>query len=592
MSWAKANQILVTVNWSGRANVWTRLEDGSFESSQLLMHNQPLTAVASRNSVHLLGDTLGQLIVVDADQQTICKLLKQSPIVSIVPLNNGSWVIGQSNGILNLLDEKCERIVDSLTLPSQIFDVKRSPGGAIAVAAGSMVMVLDAGSRFQDRHIFFELPLSNSARKVEFHTVCFDEQEKVLVAGDSTGRLLAWNLSDGTIICHEFALKHGFQRNFTTQLPTPLSRQITAIRRIPHENAFYVAGWNGLVQTWRFKPKQSATMFDSPECLDSCFIGDEQLILLDADGLLTRFNVTTGELLEKQSLPVSAPQGLCCLNQTTLLVWDNKGAVYEISLDAKRHVLKTEVIFQNDHAIKALVSNRAGDRFYFYDSQGNVGLWQRDKNAVTAWYRQPDRQTPYRFVLAYSSPLNKLAISGSGQTIHVLDGSSLSLIQSPDLAAGNGCTHLAWAGLNKKILFAGDSEGSVRAAGFSGSPSPKISGHELHAELAGIISSGDGEEVYVVTTTGTMQRLSPTTGQTFCTFQVLQGLQEDSKSQSTASIIDPTSQQIALLTNSNRSIILHGKRADSVQQPIRKSAWKQKTLWRDPRFAPDRKRSY
>ncbi len=578
VDWVKKNSVLVGACWSGRAVQWSQLDDGVFESTELFTHSQPLTAVASQESVHLFGDQLGQLIIINSEQQIIRNFLNGSPITCIVLIDNGSWLVGQANGMLTLLDKKCERILDSLQLPSQIFDVQRSPSGAIAVAAGSKITILDIESRIQARHIFFGLPASALTRNTEFHAVCFDHKEDVLVAGDSAGRLIAWNLTDGTIICHEFSLRPGYNASFSDQLPIALSRRVTAIRRIPNENAFYVTGWNGLVQTWHFKQRQSATTIDSMECIDGCFLDDDQLMVLNANGILLAFDTITGGLLRQQVIPVTTPQGLFCLNESTIFVWDDDGAVFEVSLDSDHHVSKTEVLFQSDHKIQTLVSNPKGDCIYFYDHKGSVGLWHRNREAAVTWYQQPDAHIPQQLVLAYSPQLDQLAVSGSGQSIRILEGSSLAIIRSIDLAAGDGCTHLTWTGVKGDILYAGDTEGSIRAVNFSGDLLPGTGLHKMSTPLRKIVSSDDGKKVYVVTTTGIIQCLDATTGQSFCDIRIPE---TGSTFQLCTSVIDPTGQHIALLASNGRSVILHGIKPIPREQPTRKTVWTHQTLWSD-----------
>lgn len=484
LAWLEPGLELVGVSLRGRVRRWSLK---TLKAQDLLSkpHDRAWfsLAVTEDGRSLLCGDEAGGVYRLSLEQQSASSAATATvPVQVLAPLGAGitklarlasdHWLVGQADGTLKLLPPTLETPLQSLTLPSPIWDVAVTRDGRhLAVASGSSRIALytfDPTARLLARTETLDREAESTSRRI-VQAVQFTADGRGLLAGDDQGEVVLWRLPEGQVQQVWRAVwRPQMDPQRLSNLPWPLRRHLASVELSPDGTKAFAAGLDGVLREWQaLRPSSEARCQLGPHPRLAAVPGVAGLYWLGtADGKLKLQTLSQAAPLHEQqahegaivSLDVAAVADWCVTagDDRTLRVWRRTSAGIEPLGPPYTH----------PQALKHVAISPDGTHVAWTDADDRVFLMHRESRQLLGQNRLHDDGGQHQGSgrLAFSCDGRFVAVAGAFQRFWLLAATDLSLVERPDSAVGVGRGVVAFA-LNPtqpRDLVAVDSLGQAR----------------------------------------------------------------------------------------------------------------------------------
>ena len=555
LAWVEDGKRIAGACLSGRALIWD-LQRPQEPEVEAFKHDQQLSAVAATadGSELLFGDEQGVLIRARFEQQhwthTTVAQLDKSPIMDIVRVAAGFWIVGQGNGDVTILRSSSQNPV-KISIPQPAWDLDFAPElNLLAIACGDgAVRTFDVASDGQlDARTLYRLSTrTESGPPRPIHTVHLAISRNQVLAGDDSGRLIIWDLEDPSptpIFIRGDQLPGRVSAARRNKLPQFLRRSFSAIHVSPDGNTALTTGRNTCVNHWDISARRGITEFSVGSRPIVAFDREDAELMWVArkDGELSLWDSRATAKVASQLVEGSRLNGLAMAADSRVVAtcsdrsiqfWSRSGHDIRATREPLRHKLP----------LRNIALSPDGNRVAGYDQEDNVVLWDvRTGESKTVSMAAEDGESAVAGVVAFNADGTTLAAAGPGQSLWILDAASLKLINKPYLVAGGGGTALAWHPTDRQILYAGDTLGRLFGRHLLGTR--ELVGAPASASgIVGLAFSPAGDRVVTVDQLGAIQIVDPIwIGKVL----KLQSSHATSENRPTSLALDPTGSRLAL----------------------------------------------
>jgi WD40 repeat protein len=434
--------------------------------------------------------------------------------MDIVRVPTGFWIVGQGNGNVTILRSSDHKLV-KISVPQPAWDLDFAAElNLLGVACGDgAVRTFDVTpDGHLDAHTRYGLSSRiESGPPRPFQTVCLADLRNQILAGDDSGRLVVWDLDDpAPTFIREDQSPGRLSNARRDQLPQFLRRCFSAIHVVPDGNTVLTTGQNTCVNRWDFSETRGRTEFSvgGKQPIIAFDREDDKLLWVAcSDGELSLWDSRASAKVASQLIEgglnglamAAESRVVATCSDRTIHFWHRSRHEIRASREPLRHKLHLRNI--------ALSPN--GNRVAGYDQEDNVILWDvRTGKSKTVSMAAEDGEAAVAGVMAFNVDGTTLAAAGPGQSLWVLDGESLKLINKPYLVAGRGGTALAWHPTDRQVLFTGDTAG--RISGRHLLDNRQLTGTPIaSSEIVGLTFSPTGDRIVTVDQLGTIEVVDP-----------------------------------------------------------------------------------
>lgn len=467
LAWIEPGQSLVAAGHSGRAYVWSVSEPAA---RTLLTSDSPLTAVAvaeDGDSI-LFGNRAGRLILTDRDGREMATNEAPDGEITDIAALCGAWIVGDANGTIRILAHDLASEYARWNEAGSIFCLDYSAATRrLAVAADvptvSMYLLSEDGRSVADHRVLV-LPALAIATSIVPHVVRWSDDGGLLLAGDSHGRLIAWEVEDWRLRFYAADQEEpGWRTPSEERLPFIATRTVTSIVLGAEQRRAYTAGRDGTVKQWNMAPALGVRYLQTAAEPRIAF-GPEGEILwsLGSDGRLVAWNVEAGTEIASLAvvegtdtgLLAATPQGdvvaVAAKNDVSLWRWSGERitAVGRIDLP---DVVAAVAVDSHAHRVASYLSD---DTLIIWDTATG-------KEIVRRTLRDAGVGTARGAVLHFTCDDARLVVAGPRCPLSILDARSLQLVERPNVFAGQGGTALDCDPVRAERIVGADTIGRI-----------------------------------------------------------------------------------------------------------------------------------
>lgn len=469
--WLEGGKRFAGISWKGRIVAWDLSAGAGLE---LAHHDAPLVAADSATDGRvLIADDHGSLLMLEGAALKAIALPERNTrgVTDIEFLAGPYWAIGYRDGSLEVFSTGTTDVVAHMHLTNPIWDLDFDTNGNwLAFADGTgraLLSEIDATSGRISPPRTFILPYrGDSVVKGSVHCLRLDGQHKRLLAGDDTGRLVAWSLMTGKTECVlSVSKKSRLSPDKLNRMPHVFRRRIADVEVVDADTVLVAASDTSVrrcdlnlddhITTLQFSAgTRIAFDHDRPEWL---WVADSQSLRLVDSRSGERVSVAVAISDPVTVIDVARDAHLvatCC--GTTIRFWKQSGNEIREVRPPIQHTQKLRSISLR-HDGSTIVGSDVGDNVVLWDvaSGGKLG---------SVPLREPgDAQETLTGEVCFSPDGAKIAAAGPGQTVVILSGDDLRELGKPYVASGSGPMALCWDFGDPPRLFAIDDEGNVRA---------------------------------------------------------------------------------------------------------------------------------
>ena len=516
LAWLENGRLLAGASTEGRGVLW---DVTTGERQIVLEHDRPLTsvAVAPEGTSIVFGDDRGLLIHVedrDEEQQSVQKYeqLAGEAVMDIVFVTPNHVGVAQADSVLSVLDLLMENVVQQETVQGALWDLDLSEDSKLlAVACGNGVLrtfaVSPAGTLQADLLTYSTPPDLDSGPPQPLHSVCIDDSQGRLFAGDKSGRLLVWEIGDDVPFFVGLEAQAGpvpdDQRN---KFPVFLQRGFTAVQVTPTGDTVFTAGKNTCIGHWDFSESRGIAHLKVGH--EPCIRFDPRkphlLWVASEDAQLSVWDTRTSTELCTFVLKGKAPCGLDIATEECVAVVCVKESVRFFRLRGSE-LEECRTTISHDVPLRNAAISPDASRVAAYDAKGNVVLW--DSETAEQLGIANLGGAAVSGAIAFNSDSSQLAVAGAGQNVSVFETESFEFIKTLPGIAGDGATVLRWHPSDPNVLWAGDTLGTV--IGWSVSDNSRLKNTQFPSPVVGLSLSPSGERVAAVESAGAFRVVDP-----------------------------------------------------------------------------------
>lgn len=468
LCWVQDGVLLAGASLSGKGRLWD-LRNG--QRTDLLTHDRSLCAVAlSKNGNHFLfGDDQGTVLLLDRAGGKPQRLqLEAQPILSIVALPSGYWVVGQHHGKLSLLDSSARTVLHSFSVDGPIWDLDLGGDGATLAVASTVLAVyqVTAVAPFFERTETYYLPEHETWEPQAFHAVRFAPDGKTIAAGDDHGRLMSWQREMRLLSFAQLDHLHARPLDKTAPLPSSLLRRFGAIAFAADGKTLLTAAADTAVKRWTLEHPNGITSFEvgpaprvrfDPVHPHLLWVGDKRgtLALWDSRQKTQHF--------AREAAHQGAITGIDqAAGGIVVTAGEDRRLCFWTYREGKIASIYSEILLAKEPRSVALSPD--GKRVAVYDRADQVFMWETATGQLlgqTSMY-DPKHGPAVAGLVNFNADGTILSVAGPWQSFRLFDGATLAgPLRNPYMMAGQGGSAVAWHPRDPKRVVGGDTSGRI-----------------------------------------------------------------------------------------------------------------------------------
>lgn len=427
---------------------------------------------ASIDGEHIaFGDDRGMLYCVSTGASKPKMLGMEGGGIRIIrATKSGAWIVGQENGGLSILDKNINRVIYTLKMPPPIFDMDVSfDEKRIAVACGEPALHLvnfeptnPASLKQAERGT---IPESDSNSPRALHAVRFSPEGDCVAVGDDLGRITLWKLDPLELQFIQWDQKYiPLDSDEVSRLPPPLRRKVSGLL-FETRNSLLSAGQGTALKRWRINDLPGITEFEVGDGARVSFERSDPALLWAGTrgGTLTLWDSRKKIALERIVAHTGDVLGVAQSTRANILGTFGSDRKVRFWISKLGKILATGPIISHTSSIRNIAISPDAIKVAIYDEYDSITTWSLAENRqlATSSMRSAGPRPALAGLIAFNSDGTKLAAAGPKQSLWVFDASSLRVVDSPYVVAGDGGTALAWHPQNPQTLAGGDTKGRV-----------------------------------------------------------------------------------------------------------------------------------
>lgn len=466
LCWLETDATFASASLHGSGEIWD-LRSG--QGTKILHHDRPLFAVASSvDGRHLLfGDDRGMVLCHSRSAGTLeRRQLSTASIMDIVFCPPSSWIVGQSDGTISLLDLQLKLVRYEEKRDGVVWDLALDQEGTTLAVAGVSLDVFAVHQTGLRQREMYLLPDSDGVNAQAFHAANFSPDGRVLYAGDDQGRLMSWKRPERLPRFVQLDQSIGrLQPNEAAKLILPMQRCIAAIAPHPKQSTVMTAGRATTLRRWSVAERDGITLLRVGRKPQIAFdpLDPKLLWIGDQTGTLAIWDSWTGECVRTfESAHRGAIRAIACSKENAIVAtggadgklrfWSNDGSALRPQYAE----------FVHPCGLRSVTLSSNGQRVATYDDNDRVCLWEVATGRSLGQFAMSEvnQGRTVGGLVAFNCDGSRLAVSGPGTSFALFSGHNLNEPpECPYMMAGDGGTAIAWDPKEPNRLFGGDTLG-------------------------------------------------------------------------------------------------------------------------------------
>ncbi len=481
LDWSSDRQRVIAASLNGRVTEFDLTNGTQRDLLNAPNESWQALAVDPKTGHLLLGSETGTLLMRrgDKDHQQVQDPIAVTSLACLSELN--AWVVGRADGQVEVRDGQTLKRLQSINLPGPIWSVDTkvttTKSGLIAVGANSLTAhvyeLAPQRDRLQWRASLQRPGTQDSTGFVS--CVRFTSDRNGLLIGDSEWRIARWNWATQRI---EYVIpklakddrRSELLKKLTAARPEVAGRIPLAFRRSVVELAessdgrLAVAGEDGVLKWCRVGDSQnklqrrwSVADFERPQVAFHPQESDT-LWLLSATGKLGTVSITDEVLTRQTQAHAGSRSSMATLKDSSVLTVGHDTEVRRWKIRDDQIEPVRGAVFKHAVPIVSIAVSPDEALVAIVDDESRVCIFERliGKSVLLVPIPGAERKPPLTGKLVFSPDGKRLAASGAGQAVCVIDVANLRVESSSITVAGGGATALAWCGSQSSMLFAAD----------------------------------------------------------------------------------------------------------------------------------------
>ncbi len=481
LDWSPDRQRVIAASLNGRVAEFSVSDGTQRDLFNLSNESWHALAVDPRTGHLLVGSANGTLLLRrgEKDQLQVEDPVAVSSLACLPDLN--AWVVGRADGQVEVRDAQTLKLLQSINLPGPIWslDTKITPtnSGMIAVGANSLTAQVYELSPRRDRlqwRASLQRPGTQNATG-SVSCVRFMLEGNGLLIGDSEWRVSRWDWAAQRI---EYVLPKLAKDDRRPELvkmlkvarPDVADRIPLAFRRSvvqlaeSSDGRIAVAGEDGVLKWCRvgasqnpFRRRWQVTGFERPQVAFHLQDADT-LWLMSETGKLGTVSISREVVTREIQAHNGTRAGIAVLKDRSVLTVGHDTEVRRWKIRNDQIEPVGGAIFKHSVPIVSVAVSPDDALVAIVDDESRVCLFERltGKSLLLVPIPGAERKAPLTGKVVFSPDGKRLAASGAGQAVCVIDVDNLRIENSSLTVAGGGATALAWCGLQSALLFAAD----------------------------------------------------------------------------------------------------------------------------------------
>lgn len=481
LDWSPDRQKVVASSLAGPVVEFALHDGAQRELLNLPTESWHTLSVDAKTGQFLVGSESGLLLLRrgEKDHHQVKGTSAVTCLASIPELQ--SWVVGRADGQVEVRDGESLKLLHVITLPGPIWsvDTKTTPDrtGLIAIGANSLTAQVYELSPQRDRLQWRASLQRTGTQDATGFVSCvrFTPNGNGLFVGDSEWRVSRWEWAKqrSEWILPKLAKDDRrpilLKRLLTARpdlqdhIPLAFRRSVVQVAE-DSDGRVMIGGEDGVLKWCRADGSQqplqrrwNAPEFERPQVAFHRQDSDA-LWLLSATGMLGTFSINQGAITRKVEAHLGSMVGIVTLKDGSVLTVGHDAEVRQWRIQNDQIERVGDAVFRHAVPIVSIAVSPDESLVAFVDIESRVCVFERltGKSVLLMPIPGAERQPPLTGKIAFSPDGKRLAASGAGQVVCVLDVVSFRVEGSSMTVAGDGATALAWCGSRSGLLFAAD----------------------------------------------------------------------------------------------------------------------------------------
>lgn len=511
LAWIEPGKSFVAVSQSGRACVW---ELPAAEPRTIATIDDCLTCVASSHADEaiLFGSRHGRLFLIDqTGHELATREVSDIEITDITSLPIG-WAVAQSDGSVRILSRNLSDELAQWSEKGTVFGLgycatTRQLAIAADIQAIAIVKLATDGAETVDRRTV-AMPSHINARPVAPHSVQWNDDGTMLLAGDSHGRLIAWDADTWRVrLCRKDQAAPSWKSPDQT---LARATRATAAIAVGVNERIYTAGRDGTVKQWNAKAPSGVRLLEAGPGARIVFGPDgDTLWSLSNSGKLVLWNART--LAEITSVAGVEHTGSAFFAATrgrdrVAVAGGTSIHIWRFADDAIHSVCELRA----PAPVVAVALTSDGKRAAAYLVDDTLAVWDvaRKEAIVTKRIAAPGLGAVRESLLRYTADDAQLVVAGGNCPLSIIDAKTLSVVERPEVFAGDGGTSIDCHPLHPGSIVGGDTIGRIHT--HPGRAWPRGADELLGRDpIAALAFTPDGQRIAAVKDDGQIAIVEP-----------------------------------------------------------------------------------